>query len=498
MKRRVRLAGLIAASSLLAACDATMTTTGVDMSSPPVADLATAPPADMATAGDMATVRDMVITGPPDIAMAGDMAKAPPADMAGPAQVIVFADDYGPGVSFAPFGGSMNDVKIDMTEKHGGAASLKITVPNTSYTGGAFKATPTDLSGYTAVTFWAKASKAVAFDTFGLGNDGADTTYQGEWHAAPITTQWTKFIVPIPLPSKLKAQGGLFHFAQGGNGPYTVWLDDIQYENLSAQVLGAPAPAIATETVTKSVGDTFDVNGAATTWMINGAPVGVATARPYFTWTSSKPQFASVDGNGRVTAVAVGSSDITASLGAVAAAGKTTMNVIAPAAPQAAPTRPALAAGNVISLWSNAYTNVPVDTWSAVWDMADVTDVKVGNDDVKKYTNLAYAGIEFTTKTIDATQMTAFHVDAWTPDSTVFKIKLVDFGADGKYAGGDDKEHELVFDANSTPKLVTQSWIGFDIPLANFVGLTTRAHLAQLIISGSTSTVFVDNVYFHK
>jgi hypothetical protein len=166
-----------------------------------------------------------------------------------------------------------------------------------------------------------------------------------------------------------------------------------------------------------------------------------------------------------------------------------------------APT-PTIAAANVISLFSNAYTNVPVDTWSAVWDMADVTDVQIDGNDTKLYSNLVYAGIEFTSQPINATGMTHFHMDIWTADPTalpaIFKIKLVDFGADGAYAGGDDVEHELTFDATTNPPLVSNAWIGFDIPLANFVNLTTIQHLAQLIISGTPNTVYVDNVFFHS
>ncbi len=74
----------------------------------------------------------------------------------------------------------------------------------------------------------------------------------------------------------------------------------------------------------------------------------------------------------------------------------------------------------------------------------------------------------------------------------------MDFGANGVWSGGDDVEHELTFDASTTPALVSETWIGFDIPLANFTGLTTTGHLAQLIISGDPNTVFVDNIYFHN
>ena len=162
-----------------------------------------------------------------------------------------------------------------------------------------------------------------------------------------------------------------------------------------------------------------------------------------------------------------------------------------------APT-PTIPEENVISLFCNAYTDAPVDTWSAEWDQADVSDVQIDGDDVKLYTNLVYAGIEFVSQTIDATGMTHYHMDLWTPDNTsapsVFKVKLVDFGADGAYGGGDDAEDELIFDENT---MDSEVWVSLDIQLSDFVGLTTTGHLAQLIISGDPNTVYVDNIYFY-
>ncbi|AFK05685.1 glycoside hydrolase family 16 (plasmid) [Emticicia oligotrophica DSM 17448] len=159
----------------------------------------------------------------------------------------------------------------------------------------------------------------------------------------------------------------------------------------------------------------------------------------------------------------------------------------------AAPT-PTKSAPNVISLFSNPYTNVAVDTWSAVWDVADVTDVQVAGNATKKYTNLTYAGIEFTSPTVNATTMESFHMDVWSLDAATFNVKLVDFGANGVYGGGDDTEHELSF----TPTL--NEWFSIDVPLSSFTGMTSRAHVAQLIIvgPGGGKTVWVDNVYFYK
>ncbi len=81
--------------------------------------------------------------------------------------------------------------------------------------------------------------------------------------------------------------------------------------------------------------------------------------------------------------------------------------------------------------------------------------------------NLAFAGIQFISRTVDATAMTHFRMNIWTPDPTslpaVFKIKIVDFGANGAFGGGDDVEHELTLNANSTPPLVTGNWVAYFI-----------------------------------
>lgn len=175
-----------------------------------------------------------------------------------------------------------------------------------------------------------------------------------------------------------------------------------------------------------------------------------------------------------------------------------------PTGPEEPAQSPTIPEANVISLFSNVYTDVTVDTWSTDWDAADVQDAEVAGDDMKLYTNLVFAGIEFSSQTIDASNMTNFCLDIWTPDATaapaVFKIKLVDFGADGIYGGGDDVEHELIFDETTTPALATEEWIHFDIPMADFTNLITNEHLAQLILAADPgpNTVYVDNVYFYN
>lgn len=168
-------------------------------------------------------------------------------------------------------------------------------------------------------------------------------------------------------------------------------------------------------------------------------------------------------------------------------------NVSVPNEPLTAAPTPTIPSANVISMFSNAYTNVPVDTWQTPWSAGVVADVQIAGNDTKKYTNLDFVGIETVANQINATSMNYFHIDVWTPNMTTFRVKLVDFGANAAFGGGDDVEHELIF----TPTL--SGWNSYHLPLADFTGLTTRAHIAQLILSGlpvGAGIVYVDNVYF--
>jgi len=423
---------------------------------------------------------------------------------AGTAVLAIFDDALAGGAIFAPFGGATNATTIDTVDPHGGSASLRVEVPASGYTGGAFVAgAPTDLTRYTAVTFWARASAPHSLNVVGLGNDGTSTTFSAEWNAIALTATWAKYAVPIPLPARLGAATGLFHFAEGAEeGAYTFWLDDIQYEALDATVLGPPQPAIAGETLSKQTGDHFPVDGPSVTFAVNGGNQTLATARAYFNFSTSDATVATVDATGTITAVGVGRAVISATLGGTPAAGGITVNVRAASMPAVAAPAPTAAAADVISLLSAAYTSRAVDTWSASYDMADVADVSIAGVPTKQYTNLTFAGIEFFAPPagpVDATAMTAFHLDVRTPTAAMLQVKLVDFGANASYAGGDDSESTMTFDAASTPALVASTWVALDIPLASFTGLAARAHLAQLLLTTDIgSTLFVENVYFHR
>lgn len=420
---------------------------------------------------------------------------------------VIFTDTFGTNVGFQAFGNSKLDaLSIDTVEKYSGTSSLKFTVPNPGdpsggYAGGAFVASRArSLAPYNALSFWVKASRAVVLETAGFGNDNTGTSrFEAKRSSIPMTTSWTRVLVPIPAPERLSVERGMFFVAEGpqsGTG-LTFWIDDVEFVN-EPSILN-PRPAISVQTLSTVAGTTVNLSGTTrTTFAVNGVDQTVTHMPGYFDFVSSDPSVATVS-NGIVTAVGAGSASITGKLGSLDATGSVTLNVIAPPA-VAAPT-PTLPASSVISIFSNAYTNVPVDNWRAFGSPAvQYQSIVIAGNDTKLYTNLAggYVGIEFKTPTIDASAMTHFHLDVWAPTGANFKVKLVDFGADGVFGGNNDTQHELAFDAGSTPPFTPGGWVGMDIPLANFLNLTSRSHLAQLILSGDTPTVFVDNIYLHQ
>ncbi len=417
---------------------------------------------------------------------------------------LVFGDAFGSHVEYHAFAGSKyTALAIDSTEAHSGVASLRFTVPNPgdpagAYAGGAFVTTQSrSLVPYNALSFWVKASRAASLETAGFGNNNAGTSIHVAWrNAIPMTTGWTRVLVPIPLRARLEDEPGLFFVAEGPqNGAgLTFWIDDVQF--VRDYTITNPRPALTSQTLNAFAGATLGLSNATrTVFTVSGLDQTVMHMPAYFDYASSAPSVATVI-DGVVHVLGPGTAVITARLDTVDATGSITVK--AGSQPATAAPTPTVPAASVISLFSNAYPNVPVDTWSAAWDQADVSDMLIAGNPTKVYTSLVYAGIEFASHPIDAAAMTHFHMDVWVPGGTTFRVKLVDFGADGVYGGGNDTQSELTFDATTTPALVTGAWVGLEVPLDSFTGLASRSHLAQLVLSGDTRTAFVDNLYLHR
>lgn len=423
---------------------------------------------------------------------------------------VVFDDDFGDSLDYQAFLNSKADaVMIDNTTAAMGTASLQITVPAAGhptdwFAGGAFTVTAArDLTPYNALTFYAKASRPDApLDAVGYGNDNTGgSLFQAEVGGLELTTDWVKYVLPIPNSSVFTSERGLFWYAEGAEqsdgASHTVWFDEVKFENLSG--IANVRPELQEANVTAFVGSNVEVT-TSTTFAVDGEDITVNHLPGHFDFFSSNESVATVSADGTITVVGGGTTIISAKLGEIDATGQVTVEVDStPADPAPTPTRPA---GNVVSLFSNAYTDFPVDTWRTDWSPGAVTygELQIQGDDVKVYQNLSFVGIEFAMPgtQLNLSTQTHLHLDVWLGEpGTSLGVKLVDFGPNGVF-GSDDSEGTVTFNSGTTPVMTPGQWIGLDIPLADF-GLNEYAHVSQLVFDQANgSNLFIDNLYFYS
>ena len=175
----------------------------------------------------------------------------------------------------------------------------------------------------------------------------------------------------------------------------------------------------------------------------------------------------------------------------------------------AAPTPPTRTATDVVSIFSDAYTNIPVNAWGPDWGSSSsrFSDATIASN-ATKVMNVAagqiFAGIDFAPSLFDATSFTYFHLDYWIanplPVGQVVNIKL------SNHLGGSGETSAIQYTV-SAPQ--AGSWAQLDIPLADFVAASDPANLnrsaiAQIVISAARADgnvpvdIYLDNIYFYK
>ncbi len=422
----------------------------------------------------------------------------------------VFIDDFTPDLAYAAFGGS--DVKafqVDNQVAYGGTKqSMRFEVPdanspNGSYAGGVFLSkTGRNLSGYNALTFYIKATQPANIGVIGFGNDFGENKYLVTLNSLPVNSNWKKVIIPIPDPSKLIAEKGLMYYSTGpenGRG-YTFWIDEVRFEKLTD--LGRATATILNGVDKQQIsftGVTTTLDGFSATYNLpSGINSTISLSPNYFKFSSSVPSVASVSEKGIVTTIGGGTTKITATLDTIRAAGSLTLNAAGNYVGAPVPTRDA---ANVTSVFSDAYTNINVDYYNGYWQPFQTTqsaDFQVGNDKVLNYTNFNFVGIQVTSPTVSIGNRSNLHLDLYFPDNinagAAFKVRVLDFGANGAPGGGDDVSDIVTL---TNPALAARTWLSFDIPFSSLPLLTTKAHFGQIIFEGANiPNFFADNIYF--
>ncbi|NBC26119.1 MAG: carbohydrate-binding protein [Bacteroidetes bacterium] len=428
----------------------------------------------------------------------------------------VFIDNFSAGLEYLPFEGSKLDAfSVDINEAFDDrGASMRFDVPNVGDPDGPFAGAifrddngGRNLTSFNALTFYAKATTAGTINEIGFGQDFLGNTYAVTRNGLKLTTFWKKHVIPIPDASFLTSEQGLLWYAEGpedGDG-YSFWLDELKFENLSG--LAQPRPAIMNgnvETQTSFIGSVTSVEGRTfTANQSNGVDVTVAAAPAYYTFNSSNPNVATVNEDGQVTVVGEGTAEITATLGGVNANGALIIESVGEFTPAPTPTEDP---SNVISVFSDAYQNVPVDYYNGFFNADGQTtqggvgpggaDFTVDGDGVINYTDLNFVGIGTfeNVPSIDASDMTHLHVDINVREAVqagdFIRLQLINS------VGSNETSGSVTINSNT---LQENQWASLDIPLSDF-GLADRSQIGLLffVSDGTISNIYVDNIYYYN
>jgi len=158
-----------------------------------------------------------------------------------------------------------------------------------------------------------------------------------------------------------------------------------------------------------------------------------------------------------------------------------------PLAPVEAAPVPTSNAANVISIYSDSYTQTTVTELPTVWSGSGFEEIQIEGNNTIKYFDLDFTGIVTDYgNPADLSEMTHVHFDYWTPDGQGLGIKLVNTNI-----GQQDQEN--------VGTVSRGQWISVDIPLNDFA--INRSAVSQILfdnIPPGTITVFIDNLYFYN
>jgi hypothetical protein len=405
--------------------------------------------------------------------------------------ISIYGDTYTSiATNFDPNWGQTGHLQVNSTFAVD-EGNVVLAYPNFNYQGTLLTTTNASAMEFLHVDIWTNANPEATTIQVSPINNGAGTTetlvtinhVAGQWYGVDIPkSAFTGMTWNSVFELKFAAN------APGSVVPVTIYLDNIYFWKAPIE-LGADATLSDLQ-----VGGTTIANFTAINTDYSFEIAQGSTDIPQITATTTDDgastvitQATAVPGDATVV--------VTSQNGMVVNTYTVAFSFIIPTEPMTAAPMPTASPMDVLSMFSNAYTNVPVNTWLTVWSAAALTDLQIAGNDTKRYSNLNFAGIETVgDNTLDLNNAVTINMDIWTPNMTQFRVKLVDVGADNNFGGGDDSEHEVVIE-NPTQG----EWVTVSIPLSNFTNLMARENIAQLIISGNPSgagTVFVDNVYF--
>ena len=148
-----------------------------------------------------------------------------------------------------------------------------------------------------------------------------------------------------------------------------------------------------------------------------------------------------------------------------------------------APT-PTLPQNEVISIFSDAYTNLSGVNLNPNWGQSTtVSFLTVQGDTVMRYNGLNYQGTELNQNlNLVNAGMQYIHIDFWNVNSTELNFFLIS-------PGPNQQSVTLI------PPATTEQWVSVDIPLSEFQPTVNLTEVFQMMFTGN-GTIYLDNIYF--
>ncbi|NNC61096.1 MAG: hypothetical protein HKO11_02080, partial [Eudoraea sp.] len=161
-----------------------------------------------------------------------------------------------------------------------------------------------------------------------------------------------------------------------------------------------------------------------------------------------------------------------------------------------APAPPARDAGDVISIFSDSYTNITGINFDPNWGQSGHMMVDAAYDPgdgnvALAYPNFNYQGTDFAGNAQDVSAMEFLHVDMWTANATDVKVTPIN----GSGAPTESLQGLL--------PITSGQWVQYDIPLSDFTasGMTLN-QVVQMKFDGQGGTtpsdIYLDNIYFYR
>ena len=156
-----------------------------------------------------------------------------------------------------------------------------------------------------------------------------------------------------------------------------------------------------------------------------------------------------------------------------------------PATPATTP--PTRNATDVLSVYSNAYTNIDSTDFYPNWGQTTtIAEYYVGADTMIKYDNFNYQGIQFK-QGVNASNMKFLHLDVWTPNATAFEVYLIN-------TSPTTVEQKVIL----TPTLTGWNSFNIDISQYNTIALHNINQIKLVTTPFGGATIYLDNLYFYK